>query len=207
MVLLTNPLWLIKTRMQLQLRLKGQETAVASAGVKPQYSGLVDAVKTIIREEGPLALYKGATPALMLTSHGGIKFVAYEFLKGHFGNYTNSIRGGAGYHRTVRERVEDSLGYLTMGALSKIIASTCTYPLQVIKSRLQQRSEALQVTDSGKINVVKREYSGVIDCSKRIWAREGFGGFFKGCLPNAIRVAPNAAITFVVYESVMDLFS
>jgi hypothetical protein len=30
------------------------------------------------------------------------------------------------------------------------------------------------------------------------------GGFFKGGIPNAIRVAPNAVITFATYESVMD---
>ncbi len=51
---------------------------------------------------------------------------------------------------------------------------------------------------------MKREYAGVVDCARRIWYREGISGFFKGCLPNAIRVAPSAAITFVVYESVID---
>ena len=35
--------------------------------------------------------------------------------------------------------------------------------------------------------------------------KEGVAGFFKGSLANAARVAPNAAIVFVVYESCMDL--
>ncbi|CAN0282553.1 unnamed protein product, partial [Ectocarpus sp. 12 AP-2014] len=59
MVLATNPVWMIKTRMQLQ------DKKAKSGGVRP-YSGLMDAVRTITREEGPLALYKGAVPALML---------------------------------------------------------------------------------------------------------------------------------------------
>jgi solute carrier family 25 folate transporter 32 len=85
-------------------------------------------------------------------------------------------------------------------------ASTCTYPVQVIKTRLQQRSQALEISqETGKLKVIHREYTGgITDCVQRIWAREGIGGFFKGCIPNAIRVAPNAAITFVTYESVMD---
>ena len=37
-----------------------------------------------------------------------------------------------------------------------------------------------------------------------MWQREGVSGFFKGCLPNAFRVAPNAAITFVVFEQLME---
>jgi solute carrier family 25 folate transporter 32 len=84
------------------------------------------------------------------------------------------------------------------------MASSTTYPLQVIKTRLQQRSETIEISEAGEVRVVKREYAGVMDCAKRIWSREGIFGFFKGNIPNAIRVAPSAAITFVVYETTMD---
>jgi solute carrier family 25 folate transporter 32 len=78
----------------------------------------------------------------------------------------------------------------------------------VIKSRLQQRSQAIDFSEiSGEVIVTKREYSGVIDCIGKILKREGISGFFKGCLTNAIRVAPSAAITFVVYEWVLDMLS
>lgn len=52
--------------------------------------------------------------------------------------------------------------------------------------------------------MVERNYGGLIDTTRKIFTREGLAGFFKGCIPNAIRVAPGAALTFVVYESVMD---
>ena len=42
---------------------------------------LPDAVRTITREEGPLALYKGAVPALMLCGQGAVQFSVYEWLK------------------------------------------------------------------------------------------------------------------------------
>jgi solute carrier family 25 (mitochondrial folate transporter), member 32 len=87
------------------------------------------------------------------------------------------------------------------------IASTTTYPLQVIKSRLQQRSgESLELTSSGDLKVVRKEYIGFISTVRRIWVAEGIHGFFKGCITNAARVAPGAAITFLVYESVLDVF-
>jgi len=136
MIALTNPLWLVKTRMQLQVvRIKPSSTQLPSVPPLPttnatlseksflqhqrQYTGIVNAFQTIIKEEGLTALYKGSIPALMLTSLGGIQIVTYEFLKYHFGSYTTSKRATAGA-RTVTERFYDSLGYLSMGALSKM---------------------------------------------------------------------------------------
>ena len=55
--------------------------------------------------------------------------------------------------------------------------------------------------------MTKREYAGVADCVNRIWRNEGIVGFFKGCVTNAIRVAPSAAITFVTYEFVLDVLT
>lgn len=151
MVALTNPLWLIKTRLQLQnSRLQQQiisqptttkvatKTKVAPQQqpqqVKPAYRGLLHAAHTIVQEEGILALYKGSVPAMMLVSHGGIQFVTYEFLKGHFANFTSNngekSNGGGGDDQwkkssgrsrgTIGERLRDSLGYLVMGAASKL---------------------------------------------------------------------------------------
>lgn len=206
MVILTNPIWLIKTRMQLQIR--GVALNNIGKDVKAPYNGMLDAARTIVREEGPLALYKGAVPAMMLVSHGGVQFVAYEFLKDKFGSRVKaSCTKGQDRNASVTDRLQDSMGYLMMGAVSKIIASTTTYPLQVIKARLQQRSQVVELTEAGEVQVLKREYSGVIDCLRRIGKQEGLSGFFKGCIPNALRVAPSAAITFVTYESVLDLLA
>ena len=152
---------------------------------------------------------------MMLVSHGGIQFVAYEFLKSHFANYTNSSnnkewRKGErkGTNAPIGERLRDSCGYLVMGAASKFIASTITYPIQVVKARLQQRSQVVEFSEAtGEIVVSKREYAGVKDCVTRIWRNEGIVGFFKGCVTNAIRVAPSAAITFVTYEFVLDVLT
>jgi solute carrier family 25 folate transporter 32 len=217
MVGCTNPLWLIKTRMQLQLK-RSQEKQVQMLGegrVKRPYRNILDAVRTIVREEGVGALYKGAVPALMLVSNGGVQFVTYEYLKGHFGAYTKASRAARKNNndksssevKGIMERFEDSLGYLTMGAVSKIISSTITYPIQVIKSRLQQRNETAEIMASGEVEIVKRHYNGVVDCIVKIWKNEGILGFFKGSIPNALRVAPSAAITFVVYEAVTDFLT
>eukprot|EP00934_Nitzschia_sp_Nitz4_P002043 Nitzschia sp. Nitz4//scaffold62_size106224//18990//20103//NITZ4_004344-RA/size106224-augustus-gene-0.100-mRNA-1//-1//CDS//3329555820//2043//frame0 len=203
MVALTNPIWLIKTRMQLQMKHAAEEV---HASVKP-YNGIFDAVRTIVREEGFPALYKGSGPALLLTSHGGVQFVVYEFLRKHF-HFARARRNKAKEERdTVMDRLEKSAGYLTMGAIAKVTASTVTYPIQVLKARLQQRSESVELTAEGNVRVVKRNYTSMVSAVQQVWQKEGFSGFFKGCIPNAIRVAPSSAITFVVYESTLDFLS
>lgn len=64
-----------------------------------------------------------------------------------------------------------------------------TYPLQVIKARMQQRTESLELTSDGELNAVKREYSGMISTIRKMLKQEGARSFWKGLIPNAIRVA------------------
>jgi solute carrier family 25 folate transporter 32 len=108
---LTNPIWLIKTRMQLQMT----QTAI-SRGMKDPYTGMLNAARTIVREEGVSALYKGAVPALILTSHGGVQFVVYEYLKNYF-QFSRTDRDPA---MSVVQRFQLSFSFLAMGAVSKV---------------------------------------------------------------------------------------
>lgn len=62
----------------------------------------------------------------------------------------------------------------------------------------------MELTVDGNTKVVQRSYQGIMGTTRKIWTREGAPGFFKGVIPNAIRVAPQAAITFMVYEGAMD---
>ncbi len=75
--LLTNPIWLVKTRLQLQrLPLTGAApaAAAAAAGGRPAaaatqlYNGFLDALVRIGREEGLRGYYKGLGPSLVLVS-------------------------------------------------------------------------------------------------------------------------------------------
>uniref|UniRef100_A0A061S862 Mitochondrial carrier n=2 Tax=Tetraselmis sp. GSL018 TaxID=582737 RepID=A0A061S862_9CHLO len=94
-----------------------------------------------------------------------------------------------------RRRQSESLGpteISAMGAASKLAASLITYPQQVIRSRLQQRSSRYAMryrTAWSAIRVTLR--------------REGIAGLYKGLAPSMLRVMPSSAITFLVYEKVM----
>ena len=94
---------------------------------------------------------------------------------------------------------------VVIGGVSKIAAATVTYPYQVVKARLQQR-EALPAEESLALRrKTKPKYSGTIDCLWKIYKNEGIPGYFKGVVPNVLRVAPSAALTLVLYEECLKL--
>ena len=113
MVFVTNPVWLIKLRLQLQMKRASKHLRVKNV---TQYDGFFDAFRKIIKSDGFLGLYKGTGPALILTSHGGVQFVVYEFLRKHF----HCARAQRVAESSIIKRFEDSLGYLTIGAISKM---------------------------------------------------------------------------------------
>ncbi|KAK0139401.1 Mitochondrial folate transporter/carrier [Merluccius polli] len=145
-----------------------------------QYKGMLDALGKIYRQEGVRGLYRGYVPGLFGTSHGALQFMAYEELKRDYTKYKNMAP----------EQKLNPLEYITMAALSKIFAVVTTYPYQVVRARLQDQHNT---------------YAGVVDVIRRTWRNEGAPGFYKGMVPNVIRVTPACCITFVVYENVSRL--
>ncbi|KAG7458099.1 hypothetical protein MATL_G00234520 [Megalops atlanticus] len=144
---------------------------------RKQYKGMLDALRKIYRHEGIPGLYRGFVPGLIGTSHGALQFMVYEELK----------RGYNKYKKMPSDAQLTLAEYIAMAAVSKIFAVAITYPYQVVRARLQDQHN---------------NYSGVIDVIRRTWRNEGAVGFYKGMVPNLIRVTPACGITFVVYENV-----
>ncbi|XP_014221573.1 mitochondrial folate transporter/carrier-like [Trichogramma pretiosum] len=170
-LLMSNPIWVVKTRLCLQYS-KG-----ANLPESKRYTGMIDAIQKISKNEGIRGLYKGLVPGLFGVSHGTLQFVAYEEMKNRYNIYLN---------QPINRKLE-TIEYVTFAAISKLFAVAATYPYQVLRSRLQD---------------LNHNYTGTIDCIKRIWKYEGVHGYYKGLKVNLLRVTPATVITFVVYEYV-----
>ncbi|XP_078159462.1 folate transporter 1 isoform X3 [Carex rostrata] len=107
---------LLKGVLVYQSNLAGKDKTTTSGASKPLQAIFwilrSDAMRTILKEEGWLALYRGLGPSLFLVTHGAIQFTVYEELK------------RAVIHVKRREIKSNSLG---------------GEELLVIRTRLQQR--------------------------------------------------------------------
>ncbi|XP_076864481.1 solute carrier family 25 member 32a isoform X1 [Brachyhypopomus gauderio] len=145
-----------------------------------RYKGMLDALVKIYRHEGIPGLYRGFVPGLVGTSHAALQFMTYEGLK----------REQNRYKEMPADALLSPLEYISMAAISKIFAVAATYPYQVVRARLQDQHNS---------------YGGIVDVIRRTWRNEGVEGFYKGMVPNLVRVIPACCITFLVYENVSRL--
>lgn len=179
--LATNPIWVVKVRLQLQAVNSGVQP-----GIRP-YTGLTDGLRSILREEGVRGLYKGLGPSLWLVSHGAIQFTLYERIKAWVKTRENGdARQASSDSTTVYQS-------LVASTTSKLIASISTYPIQVARTRMQER-------------IVEGEMYGRVDRAfLYIFRTEGIRGLYRGLSANIARVTPQAAVTFITYEQILRL--
>ena len=52
-----------------------------------------------------------------------------------------------------------------------------------------------------------RRYSGMLDCSRKIFTESGLGGFWRGLAPTLVRAIPCSAGTFAAYSCEMILLT
>ncbi|KAI1494959.1 folate transporter/carrier [Biscogniauxia mediterranea] len=222
----TNPIWVIKTRLMSQSsngynrdmsvfpRSGNTPTSRPTINSPWHYHSTLDAARKMYTSEGILSFYSGLTPALLGLTHVAVQFPAYEYLRMKF--------TGQGMGEMNDNNAQTHwLGVLSASILSKIMASSATYPHEVIRTRLQTQRrptpgvEYLQglgissePASSGhphlKIdNNPQPKYRGVVMTFRTILREEGWRAFYAGMGVNMMRAVPAATVTMMTYEYVM----
>ncbi|XP_063991702.1 tricarboxylate transport protein, mitochondrial [Diachasmimorpha longicaudata] len=147
----------------------------------PRFRGFFHGVGLIIKENGFRGVYQGLVPTIMKQgSNQAIRFFVMESCKDWY-------RGGDN-NKPVPKLVVGFFGACA-GAAS-VYGNT---PIDVVKTRMQGLEAA--------------KYKGSIDCAVQIWKKEGPMAFYKGTVPRLGRVCLDVAITFMIYDSFMELFN
>lgn len=176
---LTNPIWVVKTRMQL--------LADSTAGQK-MYTGYRDAVSSIFKQEGVGGFYKGISASYWGCLEGATQFMIYEQIKTRIIAQQNVRREEMGLHPT--EQLP-KLVYFFSAALAKGTAAIITYPHEVARTRMREQA---------RNGVFK--YKGMWQTIGVVAKEEGRKGLYGGMGIHLLKVIPNSAIMFLTYEVV-----
>ncbi|CAJ1949349.1 unnamed protein product [Sphenostylis stenocarpa] len=168
----TYPLDLVRTRL-------------AAQRSTMYYQGISHAFSTICRDEGLLGLYKGLGATLLGVGPSiAISFSVYEWLRSVWQS----------------QRPDDSTSMvgLACGSLSGIASSTATFPLDLVRRRMQLEGAG------GRARVYN---TGLFGAFGHIIQTEGVRGLYRGILPEYYKVVPSVGIVFMTYETLKMLLS
>ncbi|XP_022849135.1 peroxisomal nicotinamide adenine dinucleotide carrier-like isoform X2 [Olea europaea var. sylvestris] len=220
-VLLTNPIWVLVTRMQTQTQaerkiveakreallkeasenvltyssLQGHLAALDS--IKPQPYGTFQAACEVYNESGITGFWKGIIPTLIMVCNPSIQFMIYEtslkYLRAKRATWKQHLKDITALEKFLEVQI------FLLGALAKLGATVSTYPLLVVKSRLQAKQEI-----GG--NTLLR-YSGTLDAIVKMIHYEGLGCFYKGMSTKIVQSVFAASVLFMIKEELVKAFA
>ena len=165
-VAFTYPLDLCRARM-----------AVTAKGM---YSNIGEVFMKMIREEGFRSIYRGFTPTMLGSiPYSGSSFFTYETLK--------KIHA-----ETHQGRDPNPLERMGCGAIAGCIGQTASYPLDIVRRRMQ----------TAGITGHAHDYTSIMGTARSIIREEGFiRGMYKGLSMNWVKGPIAVGISFTTFDS------
>ncbi|KAG0374693.1 mitochondrial thiamine pyrophosphate transporter [Mortierella sp. AD032] len=163
---------------------------------------MLSGMATIAREEGIRGLWKGnmAAEYLYLT-YGGIQFLAYQQTKLFLSKtaelsaaqreqLAQKYRNGIPDYTQVLTAItqSSSVQSFVSGATAGIMATACTYPFDLLRTRFAAQRDV-------------KVYTGVPQAFRHIFRQEGVRGYYRGMTPALIQVIPYMGVMFGSYDT------
>jgi solute carrier family 25 (adenine nucleotide translocator) protein 4/5/6/31 len=154
----------------------------ADIGKVKQFNGMGDALVKTVKNQGFFSLYNGIGPSTIgIVVYRGTQFGLQDTIKA-FNPYQKDFT---------------AIGLVSKFIVAQIavsISGVVSYPFDTMQRRLQIEASKPKA---------EQMYNGMSDCFKKILAKEGPKGFFKGALANILR-GTGAAIVLVLYDEIMN---
>uniref|UniRef100_A0A8C3T6E1 Mitochondrial glutamate carrier 1 n=2 Tax=Chelydra serpentina TaxID=8475 RepID=A0A8C3T6E1_CHESE len=188
-VIVTTPMEMLKIQLQdagriaaqkklmaAQAQLSSATSAGAAESVVETRTTATQITRELLRSKGIAGLYKGLGATLL-------RDVPFSIV--YFPLFANLNKLG---QKSPDVKAPFYVSFLS-GCLAGSTAAVAVNPCDVIKTRLQ----------SLKRGVNEDTYSGILDCTRKIWQKEGPLAFLKGAYCRALVIAPLFGIAQVIY--------
>ncbi|CAB1324443.1 unnamed protein product [Coregonus sp. 'balchen'] len=151
-------------------------------GFQGKYSNILHVFVRITQEEGIKTLYRGFCPTILgVIPYSGITFFTYETLKNLHAERT-------------RRSQPYSYERLAFGACAGLIGQSASYPLDVVRRRMQTAG------------VTGQQYGSVLGTMKTIVVQEGVvRGLYKGLSMNWIKGPIAVGVSFTTFDLMHNL--
>ncbi|WFD45055.1 hypothetical protein MPSI1_003732 [Malassezia psittaci] len=175
--IVTCPLDVIKTRLQVGTASRSH------SGVR----NVAHIVAQIWHDDGLRGYYRGLVPTMVgYLPTWAIYFVVYDKGKNVYARLFHRPNSSRDHNTGTHEFLTHTCSALTAG----IVSTVCTSPLWVVKTRTMLQTSK-QPIDS--------RYRNILDAFRKIYSKEGLGGFYKGLLPSLLGVF-HVVVQFPLYE-------
>ena len=173
---------------------------------KAKALGFWTVAKEVYDTSGVAGFYGGLSASLIMVANPALQFAFYETLRQKQQRSSSSSSSSSNNNSTI-----SALEAFVLGATAKIGATLATYPMLVIKSRLQvgrrevlgTKKNTIKATTDDKNEGEKKEYDGIVDCMKDLYTNEGgFFAFYDGLTTKLSQTALCAALMFSSKEEI-----
>ncbi|KAK6342901.1 mitochondrial thiamine pyrophosphate transporter [Orbilia javanica] len=189
------PLDVVKIRLQLQPQLLSQTSptityntpaaAAAAARAGTIYNGIYGTMKTIVKEEGVTALWKGNIPAeLLYLTYGAAQFFIYAQIQTLLST------------SPITSHLPTTVINTCSGGIAGGLATSVTYPLDLLRTRFAASKGSSGGGDKRGV------YSSIRGAIAGIYKDEGIPGFYRGGAAAVLQIVPYMGLFFGSYEGV-----
>ncbi|KAL4892283.1 mitochondrial carrier domain-containing protein [Aspergillus ambiguus] len=210
-VFFTYPLELVRVRLAFETKRSSRSSftdiirqiyrervsppSAPASNVTTAAEGVSSVVSKAVPSSGLANFYRGFAPTILgMLPYAGISFLTHDTVGDWLrlpmlAQYT-TIPGSETTNRRGSRRAQlTAAAELFSGAVAGLVSQTSSYPLEVIRRRMQVGGV---VGDGRRLRIV--------ETARTIWLEKGFRGFWVGLTIGYIKVVPMAATAFFVYE-------
>ncbi|MCJ1473982.1 hypothetical protein MMC13_002638 [Lambiella insularis] len=177
----TEAVTVVTTMEVIKVRLQAQNSHSGAPGHVPKYRNMAQAFYTIVKEEGPGALFNGMSlTALRQATNVSVNLTVYTKLKEYLQKWQPAYR----------DRELPVYQTALIGMVAGMAGPISNAPIDALKTRVQR----------APISPGQSGLAHTIGITQDLFRQEGYSALYRGILPRVMRIGPGQAITYTMYE-------